>query len=85
MEREVKASIGDVIHEFYCDECNSPLGSSYECDDGYYEERGVTELKIRVNDSWYTMHKNFCTRCKAKKLQEFTKDLEKYGFEKERY
>ena len=60
MEKIIKEvrEIEDIKHSFYCDKCNSYLGTSYEHEDGWYDKLGEFELKLNVN-GWLCIKKMF--------------------------
>ena len=72
------------IHKFSCDGCGNDLGSSVECDDGYYEQLGEYEQKFYIlNNGRYAIKANYCKKCAEKKTQEIVSALEALGFYKE--
>lgn len=80
--REIKTK--EIKHIFYCDGCKKELGSSIECDDGYYEERGYySQVFFVTGDSWYKLHLNLCEDCKQNKTEQIINALLKLGFTKE--
>lgn len=80
--RDIK--IQEIKHIFYCDNCKKELGSSIECEDGYYEEYGCYERSfLLVGISWYKLHLNLCEDCKKNKDEQIVNALLKIGFIKE--
>ena len=70
----------DLIHHFYCDECNNYLGKSTEYDDGYYTELGKFKLDFKLPSGWFTIENCLCDECKEKYLKIVEKELIKLGF-----
>lgn len=81
MEKTIKkiVEVEDIVHEFYCDECNKYLGTSYECDDGWYNRIGEFELKLYVN-GWLCVNKCLCDKCKYEFVEKIRKSLFDIGF-----
>ncbi len=77
--KEVVEAI-EIKHEFYCDKCNEYLGTSYECDDGWYNELGNFELKLNV-DGWLRVRKCLCTKCRYEFINKLRTNLFDIGFE----
>lgn len=48
-------------HSFYCDGCGAFLGESKEEADGYYEEKGLFNIRVF---RYYEISKHFCDKCK---------------------
>ena len=71
--------IEDIEHSFYCDECNKYLGTSKECDDGWYKEFGEFELNLYIN-TWYHIKKCLCNDCRNKFLTNLKTVLIDMGF-----
>ena len=82
----MKKTITEVVkveetkYEFYCDECNKYLGTSYEYDDGWYDRIGEFELKLYVN-GWLHVEKCLCAKCKYEFTEKVRKSLFDIGFE----
>ena len=81
MEKIIKkiVEVEDVVHEFYCDDCNKHLGTSYECDDGWYDELGRFEQKVYVN-GWLYFRKCLCDKCKYETINKLRTNLFDFGF-----
>lgn len=81
MEKTIKEVVEaiEIKHEFYCDECNQYLGTSYECDDGWYNRVGDFELKLCVN-GWLHVNKCLCAKCKYEFTEKIRKTLFDIGF-----
>lgn len=79
----IERTVQDKIHNFYCDECNKLLGSSHECDDGYYKEFGEFKLRFFASDHWYVSENHFCDKCKNKFINTVIDTLKELGFEKQ--
>lgn len=75
-------TVEECVHNFYCDGCNKYLGSSEECDDGYYNKLGEFHLHFFIKDSWYGVDKIFCDKCKEKFIEKVTTALTDLGFDK---
>ena len=73
----------EIIHHFYCDDCGDQLGSSYECDDGYYERFGTFDLKCYTPRGWYKLEKCLCPSCAQECVDAFCNTLEAMGFERD--
>ena len=71
----------ETTHRFYCDDCGTYLGSSTECDDGWYQEFGEFELKMYTPRGRYRLNKCFCDECADKFLDKVYASLEATGFE----
>lgn len=69
-------------HSFYCDECGEYLGTSEECDDGWYKRLGEFELSFYVND-WYRVKKCLCNNCADNFLTNLQNSLKNMGFKKD--
>lgn len=69
-------------HQFYCDECGSFIGESFEYEDGYYQEQGEYTIKtfIEAKDTWFKLRKCYCDKCKDKFTNNFVEILENLGF-----
>lgn len=82
MEKTIKEiiEVEDIRHEFYCDECNEYIGTSYEHSDGWYEELGELELKLNVN-GWLRVNKCLCAKCKYEFINKLRTNLFDIGFE----
>lgn len=66
---QIKKTIVNNVHHFYCDDCNIYLGDSREYDDGYYPELGSFELSFYLPEGWYKVKKCFCEDCKQEYLE----------------
>ena len=81
----MKKTITEIIeveetrHEFYCDECDQYLGTSYECDDGWYDDIGKFELKLNVS-GWLRVRKCLCTKCRYEFINKLRTNLFDFGF-----
>lgn len=82
MEKTIKevVEVVEIKHKFYCDECNEYLGTSYECDDGWYNELGNFELKLNV-DGWLRVKKCLCIKCRYEFINKLRTNLFDIGFE----
>ena len=82
MEKETTRTITttETTHHFYCDNCDTYIGSSEEYDDGWYEELGEFELQMYTPLGWWKIHKCFCKECRDDFLEEFYISLNKMGF-----
>ena len=56
----------EVTHNFFCDYCNTSLGSSTELEDGYYDHIGryVQSFYLRGIGN-FSVEKCLCNKCKA--------------------
>lgn len=83
MQKTIKemVEIEEVSHEFYCDECEKHLGTSIECDDGWYQDFGEFEIKIYIN-GWYHIKKCLCDKCRYEFVEKLKTDLYNLGFVK---
>lgn len=77
----IERTVQEKIHNFYCDRCNKLLGSSNECEDGYYPEFGDFALRFYVFNQWYVSENHFCDKCKDKFINTVKETLEKLGFQ----
>lgn len=69
------------IHEFYCDECGSLVGTSEEYPDGGYARLGGYELNIVTPDGLFKYYnKCLCETCKDGFPAKVSAALEKLGF-----
>lgn len=75
--------VKEITHHFYCDECGDHLGSSDECDDGYYQRFGEFELKCYTPRGWYRLKKCLCPSCAQERVDTFCNTLEAMGFERD--
>lgn len=80
---QISKTIIQDIHHFYCDDCGKHLGSSQEYDDGWYEELGEFELKMRLPQGCYILKKCLCDECKEKYPVKLQSILEDIGFKKD--
>lgn len=71
--------VEETRHEFYCDECDKYLGTSYEYDDGWYNELGRFELKCNIN-GWLRLEKCLCDKCKYEFVNKVRANLLDIGF-----
>lgn len=69
-----------AYHNFYCDECMRLIGTSFEFEDGYYEELGELELQLYVAPDWYKLKKHLCIKCREDYILKLKKSLESVGF-----
>ena len=69
-------------HRFYCDHCGTHLGTSRECDDGYYKSFGDFALDIHTPAGRYYIEKCLCNQCIEKYLSELYTALDQLGFKK---
>jgi hypothetical protein len=69
------------VHEFYCDECESLIGTSEEYPNGGYERLGVYELNVLTPNGLFKYYnKCLCDTCKENfPIKVFT-SLEELGF-----
>ena len=81
--RKTTKYIEENKHEFYCDECEKYLGASYEHDDGWYDKKGMFELKFYV-DGWYHVKKCLCDDCIERFIRKVEWNLINMGFEIEK-
>lgn len=79
---ETYETVESYTHVFYCDGCNKYLGTTKECDDGWYDEIGDFELRVHILDEWYTLTKHFCDDCKDTFITDLKAKLKNIGFEK---
>lgn len=79
--RETKSTV--TMHQFYCDECGSYIGESFESDDGYYKKLGDFEQQYYIDNKRYSLQGTLCLDCRKKLIQRVAKALEKIGFRKE--
>ena len=84
MEKVVKKPITTIRHEHYfeCDLCGKPIGMSLELEDGYYEELGLCEIDIYIDD-WYRYRKILCEECQKIIASKVVMALIDIGFERE--
>lgn len=75
----------DIIHHFYCDNCNKHIGSSKEHDDGYYEEFGAFDLDFLLPDGRYYLSACLCEVCQHKYMETIQGMLQSLGFVKGEY
>lgn len=76
-------TIEQRYHNFYCDVCGKYLGTSAECEDGWYQTLGGFGLKWHTPAGWYYTEKCLCDECREKYLSEVYAGLEQLGFKKE--
>ena len=69
-----------AIHHFTCDGCGKDIGSSWEWDDGHYNELGRYEQKVLLSHKWYKYHANFCEECARAKTEELVTIIKELGF-----
>lgn len=85
----MKKTITEIIeveeneHEFYCDECGKYIGTSYEYDDGWYDELGEFELACNIN-GWLRLKKCLCDKCAHEFINKVRTVLFDIGFEVEK-
>lgn len=81
--KEVKTK--QIIHKFYCDECQKHIGDSYEYDDGYYDELGNDiSMIFCYKSAWFKLKRRcYCDDCYKPKEKELLEKLREIGFEKE--
>ena len=84
VETKIK-KVKDRTHHFYCDNCDTYIGSSEEYDDGWYEELGEFELQMYTPLGWWKMNKCFCRKCSEDFLEKFYISLKNMGFELDKY
>ena len=78
---ETTETITKKIHEFYCDECGSLVGSSEEYPDGGYLCYGMYELKVFLPEGLFKYYdKCLCDTCKASFPAKIQEALEGLGF-----
>ena len=70
----------NIIHKFYCSECEKFLGESIEFEDGYYQEYGNCELAFFFNKTWYKYKNNLCERCRNVFYKCLEDELKLFGF-----
>lgn len=68
----------EIIHHFYCDDCNKYLGKTGEYDDGWYSEFG--EFSVKFGE--YHIRKHLCDDCKERFSERLGEMLIELGFEK---
>ena len=76
-------TVENVIHNFYCDDCNKYLGKSQEYDDGYYAKFGEFELKIYMPNGWYSVKKCLCDTCRDNYVKKVEHAITELGFKKQ--
>ena len=69
------------MHEFYCDNCNKWIGTSFEYEDGWYQKYG--EYKISFIEKKYCFNKTLCDICAKQTNKDIQKMLISYGFKEE--
>ncbi len=77
---ETIMEVKNTCHEFYCDECNEYLGTSYEYEDGWYPKLGEFDLNLNVF-GWMHMKKCLCEKCRDKIIDNVRQKLFAIGFE----
>lgn len=78
---DIKRTITDHCHKFYCDDCGIFLGMSFEEDDGYYKTFGDFEQKAFIGNRWYKLHAFLCPECAEDRIKKLVSILETNGFE----
>ena len=76
----ITKTIVEKTHHFYCDMCNTYLGSSQEYDDGYYEQYGEFNLNFYTPDGWYESDRCLCDVCRQEYLEDVKTCLKDLGF-----
>lgn len=69
-------------HEFYCDNCGEFLGESEEYEDGYYEQKGEYHEEFYICETFFSIKKHVCDKCKRKFEKEIADCLADLGFER---
>lgn len=95
MEKIEEVPSVDIVHRFYCDECQKLLMESFEYDDGYYSEPRSLNKRIQIENKKFVYCKVLCEDCANKVNERFkekildNEELKKifldFGFEEEKH
>lgn len=82
LEKNEKTCV-EIKHNFFCDNCEKSLGSTVECEDGYYPELGEFESSFHLPDGWYKVNAHFCDKCREEFVESLKTKLINMGFKKD--
>lgn len=67
-------------HNIYCDKCEKHIMTSYEYEDGWYQEPQQLRAFYLDNYGWLENDMQLCDECQTKIISQIKLELEKLGY-----